>query len=61
MPIFADVDRDTQNVSATTIEPMLSPRTRAFIPVHLAGMPCDMAPIMALARDRNTAVVEDCA
>lgn len=61
VPVFADVDRDTQNLSADTIAPVLTPRTRAMLPVHLAGMPCDMDPIMALARERNIPVVEDCA
>lgn len=60
-PVFADVDRDTQNISAATIEPVLTARTRAIIPVHLAGMPCDMDPILALASDRSISVVEDCA
>ncbi len=61
IPVFADVDRDTQNLSARTIEAVLTPSTRAVIPVHLGGMPCDMDDIMALARDRGLAVVEDCA
>lgn len=61
VPVFADVDRDTQNLTAETIARVLSPRTRAVIPVHLAGMPCDMDPIMDLAAARGLAVVEDCA
>lgn len=60
-PVFADVDRDTQNLSAATIERALTPRTRAIVCVHLAGMPCDMDPIMELARDRGLKVIEDCA
>jgi dTDP-4-amino-4,6-dideoxygalactose transaminase len=60
-PVFADVDRDTQNLSAETIAPVLTPRTRAVIPVHLAGMPCDLDPILDLARDHRLAVIEDCA
>lgn len=60
-PVFADVDRDSQNITAQTIERVLSPRTRAIIPVHLAGWPCDMDEIMALARSRGIAVIEDCA
>jgi dTDP-4-amino-4,6-dideoxygalactose transaminase len=60
-PVFADVDRDTQNITARTIEAVLTSRTRAVIPVHLAGMPCDMDDIMALARARKLAVIEDCA
>lgn len=61
VPVFADVDRDSQNLSARTIAEVLSPRTRAVIPVHLAGMPCDMDPLMALARERGLFVIEDCA
>lgn len=61
IPVFADVDRNTQNITAETIARVLSPRTRAVIPVHLAGMPCDMDPIMELAGQSGFAVIEDCA
>lgn len=61
VPVFADVDRDTQNLSAETIAKVLTPRTRAVIPVHLGGMPCDMDPMVALARAHGLAIVEDCA
>ena len=61
IPVFADVDRDSQNISAATIRPVLSDRTRAIICVHLAGMPCDMDEIMELARERDLYVIEDCA
>jgi len=61
IPVFADVDRETQNITAETIARVLTPRTRAIIPVHLAGMPCDMDPIMDLAREHNLYVIEDCA
>jgi dTDP-4-amino-4,6-dideoxygalactose transaminase len=60
-PVFADVDRDSQNITARTIERVLTPRTRAVICVHLAGMPCDMNPIMSLADAHGLKVVEDCA
>jgi dTDP-4-amino-4,6-dideoxygalactose transaminase len=60
-PVFADVDRDSGNVTAETIEAALTPRTRAVIVVHLGGWPCDMDPIMELARVRGLAVIEDCA
>lgn len=60
-PVFAEVDRDTQNITAESIRAVLSPNTRAVICVHLAGMPCDMDPIMALAREKNLFVIEDCA
>lgn len=61
IPVFADVDADTQNITAETIEAVLTPRTKAIICVHLAGMPCDMDPIMALAHRRGIFVIEDCA
>ncbi|MEJ1157411.1 DegT/DnrJ/EryC1/StrS family aminotransferase [Prosthecomicrobium sp. N25] len=61
VPVFADVDPDTQNLSAETIAKVLTPRTRAVIVVHLAGWPTDMAPIMDLCRPRGIAVIEDCA
>jgi dTDP-4-amino-4,6-dideoxygalactose transaminase len=61
MPVFADVDPDSGNISAATIEAVLTPKTRAIIAVHLAGWPCDMDPIMALAERHNLVVIEDCA
>ena len=60
-PVFADVDRDSQNISAETIRAVLTPRTKAVICVHLAGWPCDMSPIMALAEEKGLYVIEDCA
>ncbi|MEE9433218.1 MAG: DegT/DnrJ/EryC1/StrS aminotransferase family protein [Sphingorhabdus sp.] len=60
-PVFADVDRDSGNISPETIEAVLTDRTRAVIPVHLAGWPCDMAGIMALADKHDLRVIEDCA
>jgi dTDP-4-amino-4,6-dideoxygalactose transaminase len=60
-PIFADVDRDSQNITAESIEAVLTPRTKAVICVHLAGWPCDMDPIMTLATSRGLYVIEDCA
>lgn len=59
-PIFADVDRDSQNITAATIQAVLTPRTKAIICVHLAGWPCDMDPIMELAAEHNLWVIEDC-
>ena len=61
IPVFADVDRDSGNISPATIEAVLTERTRAIIPVHLAGWPCDMDPIMQLAESRGLKVIEDCA
>jgi len=61
IPVFADVDPKTCNVSARTIEPCLSERTRAIIVTHLFGSPCDMDEILDLAAKRDMPVVEDCA
>jgi len=61
VPVFADVDRDSGNITAETIAAVLTPRTKAVIPVHLAGWPCDMDPIMELAGRHGLKVIEDCA
>jgi dTDP-4-amino-4,6-dideoxygalactose transaminase len=61
VPVFADVDEHSQGLSAATILPKLTERTKAVICVHLGGTPCDMDPIMALASERGFFVVEDCA
>ena len=60
-PVFADVDRDSQNLTAESIEAVLSDKTAAVLVVHLAGWPCDMPAITELARKRNIYVIEDCA
>ncbi len=60
-PIIADVDRESQNITAETISKLLTPRTKAIVAVHLAGWPCEMDEILALARERGIKVVEDCA
>ncbi|MDX2208936.1 MAG: DegT/DnrJ/EryC1/StrS aminotransferase family protein [Sphingopyxis sp.] len=60
-PVFADVDRDSGNMTAETIAEVLTERTRAVIPVHLAGWPCNMDAIMALAANHSLFVIEDCA
>ena len=61
IPVFADVDPDTLNVTAATIQARLSARTRAIVVTHLFGNPCEMSEIMALARARDIPVIEDCA
>lgn len=61
IPVFADVDWESQNITAETIRAVLTPRTKAIICVHLAGLPCDMDPIMTLAETHGVFVVEDCA
>jgi dTDP-4-amino-4,6-dideoxygalactose transaminase len=61
VPVFADVEHDSGNISARTIEAVLTPRTKAVICVHLGGWPCDMDPIIALADRNGLRVIEDCA
>jgi dTDP-4-amino-4,6-dideoxygalactose transaminase len=61
IPVFADVDLDSQNITAKSVEAVITPRTRAVICVHLAGWPCDMDPIMSLAAEHDLKVIEDCA
>lgn len=61
IPVFADVDNNTGNISATTIAPKITDKTKAIICVHLTGWPCDMDEIMALAKQHNLWVIEDCA
>lgn len=61
VPIIADVDADSQNITADTIRPLITSKTRAIIVVHLAGWPADMDPIMELAAEHNLVVIEDCA
>ncbi len=60
-PFFADVDVNSQNIEADTIEQVITDKTKAVIVVHLAGMPADMDPIMALADKYGFYVIEDCA
>ncbi len=61
VPVFAEVDTRTLNVTAKTIEAVLSERTKAIIVTHLFGNPCEMDEIMALAKERNLPVIEDSA
>jgi dTDP-4-amino-4,6-dideoxygalactose transaminase len=61
VPVVADVDPASQNITAETIAPLITPRTRGIITVHLAGWPCDMDPIVELARRHHIQVIEDCA
>jgi dTDP-4-amino-4,6-dideoxygalactose transaminase len=60
-PVFADVDPISQTLTAGSIRGVLSPSTKAIIAVHLAGWPCDMDPIIELAREHGLRVIEDCA
>jgi dTDP-4-amino-4,6-dideoxygalactose transaminase len=60
-PVFADVDPDSGNLSMQTIAPKITAKTKAVIPVHIAGWPCEMFEIMEMAKDAGIAVIEDCA
>lgn len=60
-PIFADVELESQNISAATINAVLTEKTKAIICVHLAGWPCEMDNIMAIAEQNDLYVIEDCA
>ncbi|MFK2900942.1 DegT/DnrJ/EryC1/StrS aminotransferase family protein [Dyella jejuensis] len=61
VPVLADVDPITQNIDPQAIEAAITPRTRAIVPVHFAGRPCEMDLIMAIARKHGLVVIEDCA
>jgi dTDP-4-amino-4,6-dideoxygalactose transaminase len=60
-PVFADVDRTSGNITAASIREVVTAATKAIIPVHLGGWPCEMDEIMSLAREFGLKVVEDCA
>ncbi len=60
-PVMADVDPVSQNITAETAAAVLTPQTKAIIAVHLAGWPCEMDPILELAREKGLYVIEDCA
>lgn len=61
IPVFADIDPLTYNISADTIRPKITPRTKAILVVHIFGQAADMDPIMALAREHGLKVIEDAA
>jgi dTDP-4-amino-4,6-dideoxygalactose transaminase len=60
-PVFADVDAKTLTITAETVRKVLTRKTKAIIPVHLFGQPVDMDPLLALAKEKNLAIIEDCA
>jgi dTDP-4-amino-4,6-dideoxygalactose transaminase len=60
-PVFADVDPESMNLDPAQVERAITPRTRAILPVHLFGRPCDLDRILDLAGPRGIKVVEDCA
>ena len=59
-PVFVDIDPDTFNIDVEKIENAITPKTKAIIPVHLYGQPCDMKVIMDIAKKHNLFVIEDC-
>jgi len=61
IPVCADVEPDSQNITAETIRAVMTPATKAIIPVHLSGWPCEMESILELARDYGLKIIEDCA
>lgn len=61
VPVFVDIRPDTLNIDETLIEPAITPRTKAIVPVHYAGVPCAMDEIMALAHKHHLWVIEDAA
>lgn len=61
VPVFADIDLETFNLDPKAVEAAITPRTRAIIPVHMAGQPADMDTIMAIAKQHNLTVIEDAA
>jgi len=60
-PVFCDVEPESGNISANTIVPHITSKTKAIIVVHLAGWPCDMDPIIAIAEKHDIVIIEDCA
>ncbi|MGN6697361.1 MAG: DegT/DnrJ/EryC1/StrS family aminotransferase [Thermomicrobiales bacterium] len=60
-PVFADINRRTQNIDPARVAEKLTPRTKAIIPVHMLGRPADLDPLLALAREHGLAIVEDAA
>ncbi len=61
VPVLSDIEEDTHNMSVSSLESLITPRTKAIIPVHFGGQPCDMDEIMALAKRRGLVVIEDAA
>lgn len=60
-PVFADIQRDTFNIDPEKINEAITPKTKAIVPVHFAGQPCDMKEIQEIADDHNLVVIEDAA
>jgi len=60
-PVFADIDEDTMNISVDSIKKNINSRTKAILPVHFAGLACNMTRIQSIARQNNLKILEDCA
>lgn len=60
-PVVVDIDPESQNLSVEAVRKAITPKTKAIIPVHLAGWPCDMDALLALAREHGLKIIEDCA
>jgi len=60
-PVFVDVEPNTWNINSDLIEKKITPKTKAIVPVHLYGVPCDMKPILEIAQKNDLKVIEDCA
>ena len=61
VPVFVDIDPRTFNIDPSQVEAAITPRTRAILPVHLFGQPCDMDAIVDIAGQHDLHIVEDCA
>ncbi|MGX5820023.1 aminotransferase class I/II-fold pyridoxal phosphate-dependent enzyme [Chitinophaga lutea] len=60
-PVLADIEKDTWNIDMSLVEGLITPKTKAIMPVHLYGHPCDMEKVMSLAKKHGLFVIEDCA
>lgn len=60
-PVLADIDSRTMNIDPAEVRRRITPRTRAILPVHFAGRPCDMEALTSIAREHDLAIIEDCA
>ena len=60
-PVFADVDDETLTLDPRSVAKLITPKTKALVPVHLFGQPADMDPLMELAKNRGLFIIEDCA
>ncbi len=61
VPVFADVDDETLTLDPRSVEKLITPKTKAIVPVHLFGQPADMDPLTAIAKARGLSIIEDCA